>query len=191
MWTPWNVHVRASPDGWLKDFEDTSGYYLVTAALNALACMTGNQFLSTDSRLLTESPGRLFMPMSAQCWVAVLTLSVQPHWFKKLPLPSLCKYEAHTMKAKPTWTDWRLKLCHWVLRGLGVIRFTSSTPTFPVVCGGGASLLSTLSSQAFLVLVQLCSCTVPLISNFQEAQITSWTMWWSSRLRQTRHLEQY
>lgn len=59
--------MRASPDGWLKDFEDTSGYYLVTAALNALACMTGNQFLSTDSRLLTESPERLFMPVSAQC----------------------------------------------------------------------------------------------------------------------------
>lgn len=115
MWTHWNVHVRASPDGWLKDFEDTSGYYLVTAALNALVCMTGNQFLSTDSRLLTESPERLFMPMSAQCWVAVLTHSVQPHWFKKLPLPPLCKYESHTMKAKPTRTGRRLKLCHWVL----------------------------------------------------------------------------
>lgn len=32
--------MRGSPDGWLKD----SGYYLVTAALNALACMTGNHF---------------------------------------------------------------------------------------------------------------------------------------------------
>lgn len=50
--------MRGSPDGWLKDFKDTSGYYLVTAALNALACMTGNHFKVPFHRQTTDQVPR-------------------------------------------------------------------------------------------------------------------------------------